>query len=167
MIGVEISVEGLDRLLSAVDRRDGDAAAAMERSILRLALLIERLAKDKYVPVVTGRLKSSIGGQLAPRPMRPGDAVFERRERGREFEVLVGSNVIYASIIEFGTRRSGGRRRGTRAVRELAADAARTGSRSNRRRTGNGRHGPFLRPALNEAIPAALPVLRREFESLR
>lgn len=163
MIGVEIAVEGMERLLPALDRRDADAGAAIERSLLRLALLIERLAKDKYVPVVTGRLKSSIGGQMPPRPMRPSDAVFRAGWRGPEFEVLVGSNVVYAAVIEFGRRSRRSGRRGSKAARELRADIA----RSRRRRTGNGRHGPFLRPALTEAIPNAMPVLRREFVGFR
>ena len=136
------------------------ASLAIERAILRLALLIERISKDQYVPVITGRLKSSIGGQAAPPPMEAGDALFVQERRGDVFEVLIGSNVVYAAVVEFGRNPSS--HRDPEVGRQYRADVAKTTGGRSKRRTGSGRHGPYLRPALDDANRIGLPVVREE-----
>lgn len=99
--GVTIELTGLDSVLKNIDTRQYESQRAVLVALLRLALLIERVAKDSYVPVITGRLKSSIGGQTAPAPQNPGDAILTKNIRGDSVEVMVGSNVEYAAAVEF------------------------------------------------------------------
>lgn len=155
--GIAFTLTGADEVFSRMIAADLETAAAIEKAVRRLGLLVERVAKDEYVPVITGRLKSSIGGQLGA-PQQPGDAVFIARAGVGTFTVVVGTNVIYAPIIEFG-RKPGGRS-SSRARSEYTADVKRTGAR---RTIGNGRHGPFLRPALRRAVEVGYPVFRAEF----
>lgn len=153
-----MSITGLEGIFDKMAAKQAEAHQAMEVAILRLALLVERIAKDEYVPVISGRLKASIGGQSAPAPQMPGDALFQKLSRGDVFEVLVGSNVVYASVIEFGRNPSASGSKGSRA--EFARDVTAT---SRTKTIGNGRHGPFLGPALTRANEVGLPVIREVF----
>jgi len=88
MTEISVTVEGLDKLVDRLARARADKyiRAAMQRSVL----LVERGAKMK-APVDTGRLRSSITGEV--------------RGVGADVVGVVGSNVEYAPYQEFGTSR--------------------------------------------------------------
>lgn len=156
VVGVQFTVTGFEEVLRKMHHAEVTGRLAVRQAVLRMALLVERIAKDQFVPVVSGRLKASIGGQSWPAPHDEGDALFQAKDEGFAFDVLMGSNVVYASVIEFGRNPATS---GRAHVREaFAGDVAKT----NGRRTGNGRHGPFLRPALAEANLIALPLVKDE-----
>jgi len=73
-------------VLHNLERLGKEGAQAVRRGMNKSAILIESEAK-RLCPVDTGRLKSSITHMW-----RGGD------------EVVVGTNVKYASYVEFGTR---------------------------------------------------------------
>lgn len=162
-VSVGITLTGVDEVLGRLSERQAVAMPALVLALTRFALLIERIAKDDYVPVITGRLRASIGGQSAPPPQRPDDAVFRKVVAGDAVEIFMGSNVIYAPIIEFGRRPGGHHGGGRRAGAEYAADVRKTTGKG--RPIGNGRHGPFMRPAIDRARSEGFPVLREQLKT--
>jgi Bacteriophage HK97-gp10, putative tail-component len=159
-LGITLSVEGLEGVLKNMDKLQVQSQVSIQQAILRYALLIERIAKDKYVPVVTGRLKASIGGQSAPPPQYAGDAHFVKKVHGDIIEVEVGTNVVYAPAVEFGRKPGGGG--GTRGPRA----AGTTHGTTARRISQNGRHGAFLYPAMKEAIATGGPIVAAEIKAI-
>ncbi len=74
-----------EALRQLLDSKEGDVA----KDLLRRAIKVENAAK-RYVPVDTGRLRSSIGSDLQR------DAIG--------LSAIIGSNVSYAIYVEMGTR---------------------------------------------------------------
>lgn len=88
MAGVRVT--GIPTILSSLARATAGIEKSMDNVVRQAALEVEREAKIFQTPHVdSGRLRESIGTQ------KKGSMQFD-----------VGTNVEYASYVEFGTRRS-------------------------------------------------------------
>lgn len=86
---MDIQVKGLDNLIRKLEFLGGNADAAIDRGLAIGAQRVKRTAKQ-ICSVDTGRLKGSI----------------ESHQIGKH-AYSVGTNVEYATYVEFGTGRSG------------------------------------------------------------
>ncbi|KKL56162.1 hypothetical protein LCGC14_2248180 [marine sediment metagenome] len=90
--GVTVKVVGLDKAIANVKKFQFIKREAIRIAVRDIALDVERTAKE-FVPVLTGRLKTSIQTDLT--------ALLS----GLTFSAMVGSPVKYAPFVEFGTRK--------------------------------------------------------------
>lgn len=90
--GVSVKVVGLDKAIKDVKKFQFIKREAIRLAVKDTALDVERTAKE-FVPVLTGRLKTSIQTDLT--------ALLS----GLTFSAMVGSPVLYSKYVEFGTRK--------------------------------------------------------------
>lgn len=96
----DITFDGLDEAIRSLDKIADDLTGeAMQGGMRRAALVVEAGAKRK-APVDTGRLRSSITS-----------AVTVTGFGARGVQGIVGTNVVYAPYMEFGTGTFAGRPR--------------------------------------------------------
>lgn len=89
MLRVEVDTDELNKLIDELSRQGDNVRAWVADEVTYTALAIESQAKADC-PVVTGRLRSSIRALVD----REGDSV----------SAIVGTNVEYAAIVEFGSQ---------------------------------------------------------------
>lgn len=92
MLTVELTVADLQKAQRKMEQMAEDVAGTpIVNAVKDAVLIVQRTAKQRgYVPVDTGRLRASI--------------VPEIRTQSRSVIGIVGSNVVYAPFVEFGTR---------------------------------------------------------------
>jgi len=133
------SIEGMDNLQRAIRAMPETARQGAEKGMQRATLRVQRTARQK-APVDTGRLRASIA------------RVVQQIVSG--VRGIVGSVVKYAPFREFKTRPHFVPRRfiGTWAQRHGFGDTGLFVS---------GRATPFLRPAFEENLQAAIGDIRK------
>jgi len=94
---IEIEVEELEQLQRDMEKAARELPPGLERKMGRATLLVEREAKQRASgrpgPMVqTGRLRASITPEV--------------KKLHGEVRGIVGSNVVYAPYVEFGTKRA-------------------------------------------------------------
>jgi HK97 gp10 family phage protein len=87
MIGMGFEIAGIMQVLDKLKAQQDKINAGRRSALMKVAHLIERVTKQKC-PVDTGRLRSSYAVKII------SDEVVE-----------VGTNLIYAPFVEFGTVR--------------------------------------------------------------
>jgi HK97 gp10 family phage protein len=90
MLEVELNVRDLQKAQAKMEQMAEDVTGTPMVNAVRDAVLIIQRSAKQNAPVDTGRLRSSI--------------VPEIRARERSVTGIVGSNVMYAPYVEFGTR---------------------------------------------------------------
>ena len=88
-ITIEITSTELDKTLRALERAKDKRIGRVKEVIHVSAINVERKAK-KFVPILTGRLESSI-------------AEHGIRFENNKLTAIVETKVIYAAFVEFGT----------------------------------------------------------------
>ena len=140
MIAAELV--GAERVLSFMERLPEQSKDSMKRAILRLAVMLQNYVKDSELTgqalhVRTGRLRRSITAKAT--------------EEGTTYAGIVGTNVVYARINEFGGQTRPHEIRPVRARALLFARGGFIGPMESMRTQG-GRYAKGKKAAISRAI---------------
>jgi HK97 gp10 family phage protein len=93
---VQLSIKGLKETQANMERILKELEGPPMDEAMRDATPIAQRDAQRNVPVLTGRLQASITSQVVT--------------QGKTVQGVIGSNVIYAPFVEYGTRRMRARR---------------------------------------------------------